>query len=176
MRHFLCSLLLLTACTREVTAPTFAATLATDPTAYSATLANTGDDFPEYHVVVIARYMNRGSTPIYWQPCEPTFSSAPDFTVDLVDPDSGASSAYNGAALCVGAGPVELRPGESRMDTLHVSGPSNWNFATDQYSGTLQGRMQLHYAVYCLPAVAGDVCDVPESARTSNEFTVAVAP
>jgi hypothetical protein len=82
--------------------------------------------------------------------------------------EEGLESAYDPLWICAELRPtpvIVVQPGETRVDTLHIEGPSTWNGRTKQPYGVLAGRFRLVYEV--------NGCEGPrDCAVRSNEFEV----
>ncbi len=143
----------------------------TDATGYVAQRLQ-GSDF-QFHFIVIARFENRGSVPMYLGRCFPN-SPKPLFSVATTNPSTDASG-YGQFWACVGHDQqFEVMPGASRIDTLEVRGPNMVDGRTHVPIGRTQGEFRLYFEV---ALSRGDGATLaPESMRLSNAFLVRTLP
>jgi hypothetical protein len=181
MRSQLSRLLLLaiTACegpfgtTRELTVEDLRdRTLGTDRNLYEATLVDGEGAYRTYAVTMVAEFTNAMDQPVYLGRCLPDTDS-PIYGILSVEPELEAG--YDPIWACVGHdNPILVGAGESRVDTLRLSGPNAWDGYTKEPFGTLTGRFQLSYAIGTCPDVYG--CGVVQSYVESNEFEMRLKP
>ncbi len=139
-RTILATLFIVAGCHQELTAPVQRSSLRTDKIAYVATSIGTAP-YNRYIVSVITRFENSGDVPIYLETC---FGKAPPiYSVRLVS-DSTSESAFNPVWGCVGASPLTVAPGETRVDTLQLGAPNAWSSAGVPH-GTLNGQLRIAY-------------------------------
>ena len=121
---------------------------------------------------VVARFENRSKAPVYLDRCGPT-SPSPDYAVlSVALHQDGNRSAYTAPNFCFPHdSPVVVEPGESRTDTLHVSGPYVVDNQTGRSFGAREGQFFLSYPGGSCPEIVG--CRIPEGIR-SNAFQVEV--
>src|SRR5438105_11358060 len=124
--------------------------LVTDAGAYVARHERGTGGYAEYGFTVVARFTNTTSRTLYLENCFPD-AKGPTFGVALVDPPADAfGSAYSPFWACVGvdlAHMVVVRPGATRVDTIHVVGPTAVDGITQRPLGAFDGRMRLVYEV-----------------------------
>jgi hypothetical protein len=149
-------------CSGVTSAPALSGALSTDASAYVAVPQPAHPN--SYQFTVVARFRNTGDTPAHLGRCFPD-SPVPIFGISLVASSNGETmSGYNGALACVGHdNPIVVAPGETRVDTLVIAGPTVWDGRTHQPLGTLEGTFQLQYV--------GDACNASNGCR-SDPFTV----
>jgi hypothetical protein len=142
--------------------------LRTDRTVYRAVAAGGDDPYHTFAFTLVAHLTNRTSAPVYLERCYPD-TPYPIYTV--VSTQEDVESAYAPVWACVGHDhSITVRPGETRTDSLRITGPNAWDGHTRQPFGVLAGRFRLSYTVGTCPAVTG--CEVPGRVRESNEFEV----
>lgn len=100
---------------------------------------------------VVATYTNRTSAPVYLGRCGT--SHHPGFVLDK-EVEGAWSLSYNPVCAMIGAPPLEVRPGESRTDTLPL-----WHFTLPQAyqnfnSPEIPGTYRIVYEAY-------DCCSTP---------------
>lgn len=147
-------------------------TLQTDRAAYSAGFIGGEGPYRRYTVTVVARFTNKTSRPVYLERCYP---DTPYPIYGIVSTEEGREAAYSAAWACVGHDrPIVVSLGETRTDSLHISGPNTWDGHTNQPSGDLVGRFRLSYAVGTCPSVYH--CEVAARVSESNDFEVRLEP
>ena len=151
-------------------APAGAGFLQTDQPVYVARREGGDPRYGQYAFIVIARFTNETSSPVYLARCYPD-SPYPIYGVELLMPIAGKErSGYSPAWGCVGHDQaIVVGPGEARTDTLRISGPTAVDGRTKQPLGALRGRMQLFYQVQACPQEA---CAVLSEVGASNAFEV----
>jgi hypothetical protein len=129
-----------------------------------------------YHFPIISTFTNRSANTVYLPRCNHD-SRQPLFTVVGMDSatafDLKTGPAYATDWACAGVKPFALGPGESRVDTLEITGPNSWSLPTGEAHGVLEGTFRLYF-----PARRGsDVRSgfLPFAQLTSNPFTVRIA-
>ena len=143
--------------------------LATDQPSYVATSSGSTGERRQYRFTLVARFTNDAESTVYLSRCQPD-SPHPIFGVSALEGTDGA--AYDGPWGCPGHDRhIAVRPGETRVDTLELTGPIG--FSGDRPLGTLTGPMRLVYDVQGCPS--DDACPIA-GAGASNVFTVAVQP
>jgi hypothetical protein len=149
-------------CSGVTSAPALSGALSTDASAYVAVPQAAHPS--SYQFTVVARFRNTGDTPAHLGRCYPD-SPGPIFGVLLVaSPDGKTTSGYDAGWACVGHdNPIVVAPNETRVDTLVISGPTEWDGRTHEALGTLEGTFQLLYA--------SDACNTSDGCR-SDPFTV----
>jgi hypothetical protein len=142
--------------------------LTTDATAYAATQIGGDPRYARYSFTVVATITNRTVAPMYLDRCYPN-SQAPIYGVELVG--RSGEAAYDPIWACGGHDQrLRLMPGESRVDTLQLSGPNAFPHGGGTGHGAITGRMRLRYA---LQGCAGEAeCRLPADAGLSNVFEV----
>jgi hypothetical protein len=154
---------------REPTAPmtptSGTGNFTTDKSLYVASASGTAP-YVRYAVTVIARYTNAAGVPIYIESCG---GGLPAYSVRLVG-DSIHESAFDPIWACVGGVPaLTVAPGEIRVDTLVLQGPSVMS-SDGTPQGMLTGQMQIFYPAG-VPCGSGPPCLVPV-VQTSTVFTI----
>ncbi len=142
----------------------------TDATAYVAQTSGSVE-VARYSFDVISRFENRGAVTLYLGRCRPD-SPQPLFGVDLAEPaGSGSRSGYAYFWACVGHDrQFAVKPGEVRVDTLHVAGPNAFDGVTKEPLGVTEGTFRLRFDVRSAP---GDgLPDAPPGVGYSNTFVV----
>ena len=143
--------------------------LRTDQTQYIAQQAR-GGTRPTYGFDLIARYENRTGRTVFLARCYPD-SPHPIYGVELVGQKDDWGAAYDRAWACVGhENPIAVAAGETRADTLHMTGPNAWPHGSGQHFGVLEGRFRLRYGAQSCRSEIG--CELPDSLQRSNEFEV----
>jgi len=136
----------------------------TDQLSYVAVPLEGEGDYRRYGFTVVAEFTNLTDRNVFLGRCYPD-SPTPMFSVY----GDGFGSAYSGVWACVGhKNQFRVKPGQSRVDTLHLRGPSRWSAGEPQ--GELEGRVRLRYFVgYCT-----DDCpdEAPDSLSSSDFFEV----
>ena len=146
-------------------------TFTTDAAAYTAKASGSLLGNPIYSVTVVARFTNPGTSTIYLARCYPD-SPTPIYGVALVGQTDSWGAAYNPAWACVGHDKqIAVRPGETRVDTLKLTGPNAFEGSTNKGFGVTAGRFKLTYGTQ---SCTGDgECPLrDESLNSSNEFTI----
>jgi hypothetical protein len=141
--------------------------LRTDRAAYTASLSGGEGFYRTYRFTLVAQFTNGMSDPVYLERCYPT-TPYPEYAIasDAV----GRESAYNPVWACVGHdAPIMVLAGETRTDTLRVTGPNSWDGRTNEAFGDLAGRFRLSYVVGSCRAVSD--CELPQAVQ-SNDFDV----
>lgn len=122
-----------------------------------------------YGFEVITTFQNPLAESIYFSRCFPD-SPHPIFRLESIGGTVG--SAYNRLWACIGHERfIVVLPGGTRVDTLHLRGPSVFG-SGDEKAG-LQGRFRLFYEGHTCPAHYG--CQAPDSLLYSNTFEVRFA-
>jgi hypothetical protein len=122
--------------------------------------------------MVVARLTNRSSQTVYLERCYPDWSY-PIYGVETVGSDQDA--AYDPAWGCVGHDhPIVVTAGETRTDSLQLTGPNMWDGHTHIPLGTLIGRFRLSYPLRMCPGE--DDCSLSQVSVSSNDFEVRLAP
>lgn len=148
----------------EALGPDGSVAIQTDQSSYRATYINGEGAYRQYGFELVAKYTNHTKKTVYLDRCSPD-SDTPMYGVRGV----GFESAYNGAWACVGHDrQFRIEPGESRTDTLHISGPTMWSAGVPH--GKLEGVFELGYGVRLCPGECQDAA--PEEASISNQFEV----
>jgi hypothetical protein len=143
-------------------------TLLTDRSAYKAVATEREGPVRAYRFTLVARFTNHTDRPVYLERCYP---DTPYPIHGIVPAEGDAEVAYAPVWACVEHGhPIEVQPGETRTDSLRITGPNAWDGDTNEAFGRLEGRFRLSYSVGTCPAVIG--CEVPGRVRESNEFVV----
>jgi len=157
----------------------FDADIQIDQDVYHAELTSINSNFrPVYEFEIVARYQNLTDQTLYFESCSEN-ANRPFGGLKLLTPGEKTQSAYS--EVCAGFGFVGIEPGESRSDTIRISGPSTWKFGTNEPLGETEGVYRLEYplAHTCLNeegTFVGDNCRMQESdIPASNEFDVKLA-
>jgi hypothetical protein len=139
----------------------------TDAASYVARPVSPGT--ARYEFDVATRFENRTRVTLYLGRCYPD-SPQPMFGVELVEP-AGRESGYSMFWACVGHDrQFVVRPGEVRIDTLHIAGPNMFDGATQQPIGVTEGVFRLSFDVRTAPDYP--VTAAPLDVAVSNEFVV----
>lgn len=142
----------------------------TDGVRYDAT--PTGDAAPgfvDYELTVVATFTNPTDDTLYLDRCRPD-SPGPIYGVDLIEPEDPDGAAYDADWACVGHDrQFAVAPGESRVDTLRISGPNAWQGGS--YIGRLEGLFRLRYSVW-MCADCGE--SAPDDLEFSNVFEIRI--
>jgi hypothetical protein len=147
-------------------------TLRTDRNLYEATFSGGEGTYRTYVLTVVARFSNGTDQPLYLSRCYPA-TSYPIYGVVATNADLEAG--YNPVWACVGHDhPIVVGSGETRVDSLRITGPNAWDGYTNEPFGPLTGRFRLSYPVATCPGVDG--CGVLSSSVESNEFEVRLKP
>ena len=127
-----------------------------------------------YGFTVGTSYENRTDRPLYLARCYPD-SPTPIYGVRLIAPRGEGESAYDTVSACVGHDEaIEVLPGETRTDTLHVRGSNAFDGETGVPFGVLEGKFYLSYQVQICPEE--DLrCFLIHAAGYSNNFEVRLA-
>lgn len=146
----------------DATSPTATAALSTDASAYTATPWDVG--LPgAYRFTIIARFKNTGSASAHL-PCYSEECTWPGFGVRLVSSDTTAISGYDPVGLAIAYNKsIVVAPGETRVDTLTIVGPTMRGGHTNEPIGVMEGTYQLLYA--------SEACNATNGCR-SDKFTV----
>lgn len=148
--------------------------LTTDSLGYTARVIGQFHGHNRYSFRVITRYENTTALPAIMLRCD-AGNKSPMYSVTRTDGDP-TSAAYNPGWACTSGNPlIVVAPGEVRIDTLVLQGPSSFD-DNNNYEPTrpaTQGRFRLSYGVgwNCPPEGA---CPTPDSLSLSNEFVVRV--
>ncbi len=148
--------------------------LQTDRAEYVATPVEGGGQAGRYAFTLIARYENQTGSVLYFRHCNPRDPS-PFYGVESLDSTQG--SAYDEVWACVGHDyPIKLARGATRVDTLRIEGPNQWDGKTYAPLGILEGEFRLVYEVgTCERLGGGALCLLPLADRRSNPFRVRLA-
>jgi hypothetical protein len=146
------------------------ATLHTDRITYEA--LPTLDEPPYFYTfTLVARLDNGMARPLQIKRRCPQETApqdtVPEYDVQAVEED--LNSGYSPVQICAEIRPtpvIVVPPGESRFDTLHITGPHMWNGYTKEPGGVLAGRFRLAYELH--PCARPLDCDEV----ISNEFKV----
>lgn len=154
-------------------------TIQIDRDVYHAELTSINSNFrPVYEFEIVARYQNLTGQIIYFESCSEN-ANRPFGGLNLLTPGEKTQSAYSG--ICAGFGFIGIEPGETRVDTVQISGPSTWKFGTNEPFGAVEGGYHLEYplAHTCLNdegTFIGNDCQTSESeVPASKEFEVKLA-
>jgi hypothetical protein len=146
----------------DATGPTATAALSTDASAYIATPWDNGLS-GAYRFTIIAQFKNTGNTSAHL-PCSSAECTRPGFGVRLVSSDTTAISGYDPVWLAIAYNKsIIVAPGETRVDTLTIVGPTIRDGHTNEPTGVMEGTYQLLYA--------SEACNATGGCR-SNKFTV----
>jgi hypothetical protein len=146
----------------DATSPTATAALSTDASAYTATPWDVG--LPgAYRFTIIARFTNTGNTSAHL-PCSSAECAGPALGVRQVSSDTTAMSGYDPVWLGIAYGKsIIVAPGETRVDTLTIVGPTIRDGHTNEAIGVMEGTYQLVYS--------SEACNATGGCR-SKKFTV----
>jgi hypothetical protein len=124
----------------------------TDRTSYEATYVDGEGAWTRYSVDVVVRTVNVGRSPLYISSCSASPAS-PVFGVVQVsgNGEGGAHSAFSPVWACPGFPPIQLAPGEIRLDTLRLMAPNGVNGITGQVMGSLEGTKKIGWDVRTCP-------------------------
>jgi hypothetical protein len=143
-------------------------TLRTDRTAYSATPIGGEGPYRTYAFTLMAQFTNGMSRPVYLERCYPD-TAYPVYGIGAGA--DGPAAAYDPAWACVGHdAPIVVLAGQTRTDSLRITGPNAWDGRTEEPFGDLVGRFRLTYVVGTCRAVRG--CALPGRGSESNEFDI----
>jgi hypothetical protein len=118
--------------------------LSTDREVYIATFIGGTGAYASYGFDVEVRTVNRGSGTVFLPRCYPD-SRFPTFALELMDPEA-ERSAYSPNWACVGHDhQIAIRPGESRIDTLRMVGPTAVLHVEQRPLGVFEGTMRIRY-------------------------------
>jgi hypothetical protein len=138
--------------------------LRTDRAAYTASLSGGKGLYRTYRFTLVAQFTNGMAEPLYLERCYPT-TPYPIYAIGSAA--EGREAAYNPAWGCVGNdGPIVVLAGETRTDSLRVTGPNSWDGRTNEPFGDLAGRFRLSYMVGSCRAVSG--CKLPNPVESNN--------
>ena len=165
---------LLTPCSGEGGGPgaampdsVWTAPIQTDAAAYAA--RSVADSPVETHAfTVVARFTNPTERTVFLARGMPG-QARPDVRVLLVD--GHGSSAYTPLYDAVGHDrQIVVGPGDTRVDTFRLRGPTAWEGDTGEPFAPLDGELRLAYRAQ---GCRGDgACPLPDSVAISNAFTV----
>jgi hypothetical protein len=146
----------------------------TDATGYVALPIGQYFGHDRYSFTIVARFENRGATPLYIARCFPT-SPSPIFGVTRTDL-LGKTSGFNTTWGCVGVSHmIAVAPGAYQVDTLTMTGPNLFDGVTHEpLNGPLEGRYRLSYDVRVSDGETAPAA--PFGAGSSNEFVVRLSP
>ena len=156
MRHTrrlptLLALAALSACDHTPTEPGGGA-LRTQTTGYLARYEGGDGGNAQYGFTVVARFTNATARTVYLENCFGRPGEGPIFGLELLDRTTDRfGPAYAPVWACVGvdlAHMIAIRPGATRVDTLHLTGPNAVDGVTQQPLGVFEGRMRLVYTVF----------------------------
>ena len=170
LRHALAAALVLAACAQPEQTRLELGPLTTDRDEYTARYLDGRPPFDRYGFTLVAQFHNRTSDSLYLARCYPD-SPEPLYGVEAVG-DSG-EAAYSPIWACVGHDrAIQVGPGETRTDTLSLSGPNGW---TGQRvpDGELAGRFRLGYRVQQCPQETFE-CGILDPLTLSEPFEVRV--
>ncbi len=157
------SLLSLTGCS-EIFGPAERLSIQTDQDHYEA--MPIGQE--RYAFSMVLRTENRGRRTVYLDRC----GSAGRLIYGIAG--ESEPSAYNPVWACTGNNnPIRLRPGEFRVDTLQVNGPSGSTGHAGEPFGALEGRSQAWLRFRTCADVTR--CAGSEETEGSNFFTVKIS-
>lgn len=129
--------------------------LTTDSASYTA--VSIGSD--QVTLKLVMKYRNPTSAPIVLDRCFPS-TPYPIYNVELVTPKTGEGAAYAPAWACVGHNnPIVVAAGNTRTDTLVLSGPTGFDSKSGRAIGVLEGTFKIAYG-----------------GQHSNEFRVKLPP
>ncbi|MEW5928782.1 MAG: hypothetical protein AB1941_15070 [Gemmatimonadota bacterium] len=150
------------------------AALRSDETSYAARHQAGEGWHRRYGFTLVARFENRTGGTVHLDRCYPDWPH-PTFAVGLVGAaGSPPGSAYDPVWACVGHdSPIVVLPGETRVDTLRILGPSSWDGRTLEPQGAFDGRFRLVYKASggCRDHLR---CPLSRESSISNAFEVRV--
>lgn len=141
----------------------------TDRLEYDAVWVNGVGTYAQYAFVIIARFRNVTGRTLYLSgECAPG-GLRPAWFVRMADPADPRESAYGYGCAGLGNHPyLTIGPGETRVDTFQVVGPTGWE-RTGEPLGELEGLFRLAYDARWCP----DCFDLaPDSVSISNTFEI----
>jgi len=146
----------------------------TDRTAYVATYVDGEGSWRRYRFEAVIRTENVGRAPLFLDTCS-SGPGAPIFGVFQVSGDSEGrrGSAFSPAWACPGYPPIELAPGEVRVDTLPLTAPTSVDGITGEVRGSLEGMKEIGFQVKTCSDRAA--CRAPSHVGRSNAFQVTIA-
>ena len=129
---------------------------------------NEGQTRFEVRFEIVARFTNQTADTVWLLRCTPDISY-PMFGVRMLD---DGESAYDQLWGCVGHSQhFEVGPGVSRVDTIPLFGPTQWE--DDEIVGDFEGRMRLSYrAMTCPEPICPEHLPDSLSRPSSNAFDV----
>jgi hypothetical protein len=143
-------------------------TLRTDGAAYSARLIGGEGSYRTYAFTLVAQFTNRMPESVYLERCYP---DTPYPVYGIGSGAGGPAAAYDPAWACVAHGvPIVVPAGDTRIDSLSISGPNAWDGRTGEPLGDLVGSFRLSYRVGTCPAISS--CELPGRFRESNQFEI----
>ncbi len=153
--------------------------MTTDRTEYVAIDLGGEGSWRSYGVEVVVRSENVGRSILYLSTCG-SDAAAPIFGVHQVEGEGvgpvggggGSGSAFSPAWACPGYPPIRLAPGEVRVDTLRLQGPTRLDGITGEVLGSLEGLKQIGFEVRPCPEVTA--CPSADLAGRSNPFRVSL--
>ena len=119
--------------------------LRTDRVNYLARHERTIDEYPIYGFTVITEFSNCTPVPVYLDGCRPDIPY-PVYNVGLVGATEEKYSAYSPAWACVGNVFKVVQPWETRVEKLHLQGPSGWSQQNGIGGQVFEGELYLDYS------------------------------
>jgi hypothetical protein len=112
---------------------------------YTSVHYRTTDNERLYKLIIVARLENHSKSPVILGRCYP----APPYPFYRVMADESGASAYEQPwGYVENNDSIVVQPGETRADTLQVSGPGGWRSdikGGKRYEGRLEGKFRLVY-------------------------------
>lgn len=159
-------LALLASCLWPSDPPLLDVVITTDTTEYIA--SPSPGDAPRHEFRVISRFENRGTGTLY---LDHSIDEPPRPRVSVTSAVPGIYSGYAGFWFDTRIESIVVAPGEVRIDTFQVRGPTSLGSSTRPQ---MEGSFQLSFQVRLAPAGEG-VPLVPLVFRVSNAFQVRTA-
>ncbi len=157
----------LPACEADTLGPDPNAPIQTDRLTYVATYEQGEGTYRTYSFTLITHFANPTPDPIYLERCSPT-SPRPIFGVPLLNP--ALESAYSLPAACLGHhNPIRVAPGETRTDTLRITGPYAFDGVSGAPLGYLEGRYRILFPRSCEDRLN---CPLNQPPYLSNAFEI----
>ena len=122
-----------------------------------------------YRFTLVASYENETADTLYLDRCTPR-NHGPMYGIEAVD--DTADAAYDPAWGCVGGvSPIVIAPHTTRVDTLRIEGPNQFDGHTHAPMGKLEGAFRLLYDVgSCRPGRT--TCQLRSVPQRSGTFRV----
>jgi hypothetical protein len=124
-------------------------------------------DYSQYAFTVITTFTNPTGDTLYLDRCYPDTP----YPIYGVGREDDQEVGWNAAWACVGTVPFAMAPGETRVDTLRITGPNAFT-RSGEPMGVLWGTFRLGFAVKSCSEAGPCPDPVPGYLRQSNAFRV----